>query len=56
MKTFEERYPEHDNPDWQIRTWRQEEELERAKAEHEEFIRKYNDLLSFMIVSLTLIG
>jgi hypothetical protein len=27
MKTFEERYPEHDNPDWQIRTWAQEEEL-----------------------------
>ena len=45
MKTFEERYPEHDNPDWQIRTWRQEENLEQAKSEHENFIRKFNDLL-----------
>lgn len=56
MKTFKERYPQHDNPEWQIRTWRQEEELERAKAEHEDFIRKFNDLLSFMIVILTLIA
>ena len=45
MKTFEERYPQHDNPDWQIRTWIQEEELARAKSEHEDFIRKFNDLL-----------
>ena len=56
MKTFKERYQQHDNPEWQIRTWRQEEELERAKAEHEDFIRKFNDLLSFMIVILTLIA
>ena len=39
MKTFEERYPEHDNPDWQIRTWRQEEELEKAKAEHRNYVQ-----------------
>ena len=45
MKTFEERYPEHDNPEWMIRTWAQEEELARAKSEHEDFIRKFNDLL-----------
>ena len=38
MKTFEERYPEHDNPDWQILTWRQEEELEKAKAEHRNYV------------------
>ena len=38
MKTFEERYPEHNNPEWQIRTWAQEEDLERAKSEHEDFI------------------
>jgi hypothetical protein len=42
---FEERYPEHDNPEWMIRTWAQEEELARAKSEHENFIRKFNDLL-----------
>jgi len=45
MKTFEERYPEHTNPEWQIRTWAQEEELARAKSEHENFIKKFNDLL-----------
>jgi hypothetical protein len=45
MKTFEERYPQHDNPEWQIRTWIQEEELARAKSEHADFIRKFNDLL-----------
>jgi|MGYP000001699602 hypothetical protein len=45
MKTFEERYPEHDNPAWQRRTMRQDESLERAKSEHEDFIRKFNDLL-----------
>ncbi len=43
--TFEERYPEHDNPEWMIRTWAQEEGLERARSEHEDFIRKFNDLL-----------
>ena len=42
---FEERYPEHDNPEWMIRTWSQEEDLERAKSEHETFIRKFNELL-----------
>tara|TARA_R110000803_G_scaffold2699_1_gene9280 strand:+ start:432 stop:599 length:168 start_codon:yes stop_codon:yes gene_type:complete len=45
MKTFEERYPEHNNPEWQIRTWSQEEDLERAKSEHETFIRQFNELL-----------
>ena len=28
----------HNNPEWQIRTWAQEEDLERAKSEHEDFI------------------
>jgi len=43
--TFEERYPEHDNPSWQRLTWREEDVLYRAKREHAEFIRKFNDLL-----------
>ena len=45
MKTFEERYPEHDNPEWQILTGSQEEDLERARSEHEAFIMEFNDAM-----------
>ena len=50
MKTFEERYPEHNNPEWQIRTWAQEEDLERAKSEHEDFIQLSRTTKFFLVI------